>query len=244
MVKKQTTQNASLAGKDALFYGGDLLGVLALPGADCQRRIEWDRPRRFGRGSSRCDRNRQERRDHHCPYDHKREERRLCAQRPSPGDYTLTVEASGFRKLEQTGVSLQVNQQARIDLALQVGQTAETVSVTGHPPLLESESSSVGTVINQQLVNELPLNGRNFVQLATLSPGVNGVGQSASGTIMGGTRPDDRRAGNEIFSNGNREGDNNFLYDGIDNNERLTLSVTLEPGCGCGARVQDPDQSL
>ena len=112
---------------------------------------------------------------------------------------------------------------------LQVGQAAETVSVTGHPPLLESESSSVGTVINQQLVNELPLNGRNFVQLATLSPGVNGVGQSASGTIMGGTRPDDRRAGNEIFSNGNREGDNNFLYDGIDNNERLTLSVTLRP---------------
>ncbi len=46
---------------------------------------------------------------------------------------------------------------------------------------------------------------------------------------MGGTRPDDRRAGNEIFSNGNREGDNNFLYDGIDNNERLTLSLTLRP---------------
>ncbi|MGC2404042.1 MAG: TonB-dependent receptor [Acidobacteriaceae bacterium] len=146
-----------------------------------------------------------------------------------PGNYTLTVEAAGFRKLEQTGVGLQVNQQSRVDLPLQVGQAAETVSVTGHPPLLENESSSVGTVINQQLVNELPLNGRNFVQLATLSPGVNGVGQSASGTIMGGTRPDDRRAGNEIFSNGNREGDNNFLYDGVDNNERLTLSVTLRP---------------
>jgi Carboxypeptidase regulatory-like domain len=146
-----------------------------------------------------------------------------------PGNYTLTVEVPGFRKLEQTGVDLQINQQARVDLALQVGQTAETVSVTGHPPLLEAESSSVGTVINTQLVNELPLNGRNFVQLATLSPGVNGVGESASGTIMGGSRPDDRRAGNEIFSNGNREGDNNFLYDGVDNNERLTLSLTLRP---------------
>src|SRR6202453_2899139 len=146
-----------------------------------------------------------------------------------PGDYTLTVEAPGFRKLEQTGVSLQINQQARVDLTLQVGQTAETVSVTGHPPLLEAESSSVGTVVNQQLVNQLPLNGRNFVQLATLSPGVNGVGESASGTIMGGTRPDDRRPGSEIFSNGNREGDNNFLFDGVDNNERLTLSITLRP---------------
>jgi hypothetical protein len=146
-----------------------------------------------------------------------------------PGNYTLAVEASGFSKLEQTGIDLQVNQQARVDLTLKVGQAAETVSVTGHPPLLESESSSVGTVINQQLVNELPLNGRNFVQLATLSPGVNGVGESTTGTIMGGGRPDDRRAASEIFSNGNREGDNNFLYDGVDNNERLTLSITLRP---------------
>jgi hypothetical protein len=146
-----------------------------------------------------------------------------------PGNYTLTAEAPGFRKLEQTGVSLEINQQARVDLALEVGQTAQTVQVTGHPPLLEAESSSVGTVINQQSVNELPLNGRNFVQLATLSPGVNGVGESASGTIMGGTRPDDRRPGSEIFSNGNREGDNNFLFDGVDNNERLTLSITLRP---------------
>jgi Carboxypeptidase regulatory-like domain/TonB dependent receptor len=146
-----------------------------------------------------------------------------------PGNYTLTAEAPGFSKLEQTGISLQINQQARVDLTLKVGQTAQTVQVTGHPPLLEAESSSVGTVINRQLVNELPLNGRNFVQLATLSPGVNGVGESASGTIMGGTRPDDRRAGSEIFSNGNREGDNNFLFDGVDNNERLTLSITLRP---------------
>jgi hypothetical protein len=146
-----------------------------------------------------------------------------------PGNYTLTAEAPGFRKLEQTGVSLEINQQARVDLALEVGQTAQTVQVTGHPPLLEAESSSVGTVINQQSVNELPLNGRNFVQLATLSPGVNGVGESASGTIMGGARPDDRRPGSEIFSNGNREGDNNFLFDGVDNNERLTLSITLRP---------------
>jgi hypothetical protein len=146
-----------------------------------------------------------------------------------PGNYTLTVEAPGFSKLEQSGIDLQINQQARLELTLKVGQAAETVSVTGHPPLLEAESSSVGTVISQQLVNELPLNGRNFVQLATLSPGVNGVGESASGTIMGGTRPDDRRAGSEIFSNGNREGDNNFLFDGIDNNERLTLSITLRP---------------
>ena len=146
-----------------------------------------------------------------------------------PGDYTLSVEAPGFRKLVQSGISLQINQQARFDLTLQVGQVTEVLDVTAQAPLLQSEASSLGTVVNEKLVNELPLNGRNFIQLATLSPGVNGVGFSASGTIMSGTRPDDRRPGTEIFSNGNREGSNNFLYDGIDDNERLTLSIVLRP---------------
>jgi Carboxypeptidase regulatory-like domain len=146
-----------------------------------------------------------------------------------PGDYSVTVEAPGFKKLLQTGVTLQINQQAELNLTLQVGQVSETLEVTAQAPLLETESSSLGTVVNEKLVNQLPLNGRNFIQLATLSPGVNGVGFSASGTIMSGTRPDDRRPGTEIFSNGNREGSNNFLYDGIDDNERLTLSIVLRP---------------
>jgi len=147
----------------------------------------------------------------------------------APGDYTVTVDAPGFRKLVQSGISLQINQQATLNLTLEIGAASETVEVTGAPPLLQAQSSSLGTVVNEKLVNQLPLNGRNFVQLATLSPGVNGVGFSASGTIMGGTRPDDRRPASNIFSNGNREGDNNFLYDGIDNNERLTLSIVLRP---------------
>ena len=146
-----------------------------------------------------------------------------------PGEYVLSVEASGFRKSVQRGISLQINQQAQIDLALQVGQVSESLEVTAQAPLLQSESSSLGTVVSEKLVNQLPLNGRNFIQLATLSPGVTGVGFAATGTIMSGTRPDDRRPGTEIFSNGNREGSNNFLYDGIDDNERLTLSIVLRP---------------
>jgi hypothetical protein len=73
-----------------------------------------------------------------------------------PGDYTITVEASGFRKLVQSGLSLQINQQARLDLTLQLGQVSETVEVTAQTPLLESESSSLGTVVNEKLVNQLP----------------------------------------------------------------------------------------
>jgi hypothetical protein len=146
-----------------------------------------------------------------------------------PGEYVVTVEATGFKKLVQRGLSLQINQQATLDLTLQVGQVSEAVEVTAAAPQLESESSSLGTVVSEQLVNQLPLNGRNFIQLAVLSPGVTGVGYAASGTIMSGTRPDDRRPGTEIFSNGNREGSNNFLFDGVDDNERLTLSIVLRP---------------
>src|ERR1700736_5788390 len=147
-----------------------------------------------------------------------------------PGFYNLSAEAPGFRKTVENRIELQVNQRAEINLQLQLGQMTETVEVQASAPLLESQSSSLGTVINTQLTQELPLNGRNFVQLATLAAGVNGTGFSVSGTIMSGTRPDDRRPGTEIFSNGNREGSNDFLYDGIDNNDRLTLSIVLRPG--------------
>ena len=147
-----------------------------------------------------------------------------------PGMYNLSVEAPGFRKTVQNNIELRVNQRAEVNLQLQLGQVSDTVEVQATTPLLESQSSSLGTVIDTQLSEELPLNGRNFVQLATLAPGVNGTGYSVAGTIMSGTRPDDRRPGTEIFSNGNREGSNDFLYDGIDNNDRLTLSIVLRPG--------------
>jgi hypothetical protein len=146
-----------------------------------------------------------------------------------PGDYDISVEAPGFRRLLRQNVQLQVNQRLRLDVVLEVGQTTETLQITGAPPLLESQSSAIGSVIPERFVNQLPLNGRNFVQLAILSPGVSGVGFNTTGTIMSGTRPDDRRPGTEVFSNGNREGSNNFLYDGVDNNDRYTLSIVLRP---------------
>ncbi|MBL8213943.1 MAG: TonB-dependent receptor [Bryobacterales bacterium] len=106
---------------------------------------------------------------------------------------------------------------------------SEAIEVSGAAPLIETGSSSLGQVIETKLIQELPLNGRNFVQLATLGPGVTGVGFGARGTIMNGTRPADLRPGSEIFSNGNREGANNFLYDGVDNNVRQNFAITLRP---------------
>ncbi len=146
-----------------------------------------------------------------------------------PGRYTLAVEAPGFGKVERTGVTLQLNQRAQVDLELEVGRLGETVVIEGSAPLLESQSSVLGSVIQEKQVQDLPLNGRNFVQLATLSAGVSGAGTGMRGTIMSGTRPDDLRPGTELFVNGNRESSNNYLYDGIDNNTRLTLVIVVRP---------------
>ncbi|MBY0373735.1 MAG: TonB-dependent receptor, partial [Bryobacteraceae bacterium] len=146
-----------------------------------------------------------------------------------PGRYKVTAQKQGFRQAFQDNLTLEVNQTVRVEFQLEVGQVTESVEVKASAPLLESDNSAIGQVIEQRAVAELPLNGRNFVQLAILGPGVSGVGFSSRGTIMSGTRPDDLRPGSEIFANGNREGSNNFLFDGIDNNERLTLSITLRP---------------
>jgi len=146
-----------------------------------------------------------------------------------PGEYKLVILKPGFRQVTRDGLRLEVNQVARIDFTLDVGQVTETVEVTGSTPLIESDTSSVGQVIEAKAIQDLPLNGRNFVQLAILGPGVVGVGYGARGTIISGSRPDDLRPGSELFSNGNREGANNFLMDGVDNNERLTLAIVLRP---------------
>ena len=146
-----------------------------------------------------------------------------------PGRYRLSAEIQGFRKIERSGVELQVNQRAQIDLDMEVGLLSETVLIEGTAPMLETQSSVLGTVIEEKQVQDLPLSGRNFVQLATLTPGVSGAGSGMRGTIMSGTRPDDLRPGTELFVNGNRENSNNYLYDGIDNNTRLTLVTVMRP---------------
>ena len=88
------------------------------------------------------------------------------------GEYEVTASAPGFRTEIRRGIVLQLNQKARIDFQLTVGQQAETVEVRGGAPLLDTEDATLGSVIEQKRISELPLNGRNFGQLATLMPGV------------------------------------------------------------------------
>ena len=97
------------------------------------------------------------------------------------GVYSVTVEKPGFQRAVQSSVDVGVNQTVRVDIALQIGSATESVQVTAAPPLLETESSSLGTIETERRISELPLNGRNFIQLAYLGPGANGGQTGDSG---------------------------------------------------------------
>jgi len=98
----------------------------------------------------------------------------------NPGNYTLATHKSGFKSTERKGVTLEVAQIARLDIALQVGDVVESVTVVGEAPLLSSESATIGQVIGNKKMLDLPLNGRTFTQLATLVPGAVGQGTDSS----------------------------------------------------------------
>ncbi len=143
-----------------------------------------------------------------------------------PGRYMISAELSGFKKAIRAGVKLEVNQRARVDFVLEVGEIVEAIEVTADVSMVQSESSSLGTVISERPIKELPLNARNFVQLATLVPGVT---QGGPGAIGSGARPDDPRPFSSLFVNGVRESSNNFLFDGVDNNDRIHTTIGVRP---------------
>jgi hypothetical protein len=140
------------------------------------------------------------------------------------GTYTVTVEKLGFKKQVLTGIVLQIDQEARIDAALQIGEVTEQVEVSSAPPLAETTNATIGDVIENRRIVTLPLNGRNFQQLALLTAG------TASGQ-QGGTQDFFGTAAGSIgfVVNGGRDDQNNFLVDGINVIDHYFNSLTLTP---------------
>src|SRR5271169_871875 len=103
------------------------------------------------------------------------------------GQYRVDVEKEGFKHFTRPTVVVEVQQDTRVDAALTVGQVSETVEVTAATPLLQTESSSLGQVVEQRKANELPLNGRNIFNLITVSPAA--VAQGGSGGSPVGQNP-------------------------------------------------------
>jgi hypothetical protein len=130
------------------------------------------------------------------------------------GTYSLKVEKSGFASVSHPAFVLTLNQVARIDIGMKVGQATETVEVTSAAPVLETDVTQVDTIINAATNDNLPLASRNYVQLTLLAPGAVSTDPasftSGNNTSFYSGRP---------LINGNREQANNFLLDGMDNNQ-------------------------
>jgi Carboxypeptidase regulatory-like domain/TonB-dependent Receptor Plug Domain len=122
-----------------------------------------------------------------------------------PGPYNITIEANGFKTVHQNGVAVEVDQRALLDFALTVGSTTETITVGGDVPLLNASDASVSTLVGNQFVENLPLNGRSFSSLIDLTPGV----------VLTPTNSYER---GQFSVNGQRPDANNFMVDGVSAN--------------------------
>ncbi|MGH9398094.1 MAG: TonB-dependent receptor domain-containing protein [Terriglobia bacterium] len=124
------------------------------------------------------------------------------------GTYSVSAGFRGFQKSTHVHVIVNVQQQVVVSFTLQPGQATQTVTVTAAPPQLQTQNASTGQVVGQHEVNNLPLNGRNYTFLAQLAAGVNGVSPTGRGLEATGT----------FIANGVPSSENNYILDGIDNN--------------------------
>src|SRR5215475_15703218 len=134
-----------------------------------------------------------------------------------PGDYSLTVEQAGFKKAVQR-FTLETGQGARVDITLQAGAVTEQVEITAVTPVVSAEDAALGAVVDQKKIVELPLNGRDYLQLAQLQPNVFAPAQNSTVGFRGG-----------FNVAGNSEIANNYIKDGIDNNDETTNQPLHRP---------------
>ncbi|MCX6619960.1 MAG: carboxypeptidase regulatory-like domain-containing protein [Acidobacteria bacterium] len=134
------------------------------------------------------------------------------------GQYQLQIEQGGFKMATTSEFDLMVSEVRNFDIRLEIGATQEKIQVTDQAPLVKAETAETGEVITERTMREIPLNGRNYLQLATLTPGV------VPGT--GG----DNRSGQSSFSvGGARTSGNSFLLDGSANNDEFTAGYASTP---------------
>lgn len=142
------------------------------------------------------------------------------------GQYSINATAPGFKKFVINEFTLNGGDRLREDIKMPLGETAETVEVSAAPPSLETDSSTLSTVVTSRQVQDLPLNGRNFIQLAQLAAGAN---EATAGAISNGNRPDDRRQTAAVSVDAQSDTLNNQLVDGLDNNEATIGGIGVRP---------------
>jgi hypothetical protein len=147
------------------------------------------------------------------------------------GNYRVDIAQKGFKKVSRT-LELQVAQVGVADFQLEVGDVTDTITVEAGSPIIDLQDSAIGEVVEGRQITELPLNGRNFTQLALLVPGVtrgqpNGAATGSSNNAE--TFRFGQSGGASLAVNGLRPQANNFILDGIDNNEALVNSIVFFP---------------
>jgi hypothetical protein len=135
-----------------------------------------------------------------------------------PGNYEVKVTAPGFSTVAHSGITLTVGAQQVLDITMQVGQVSQTVEVTTEVPTVELTSSTLSAQVNATTVRELPLNGRDWTQLATLQPGVTSLSSLQASTATGFNRGN-RGYGAQLTISGARPQQNNYRLDGISVND-------------------------
>src|SRR6266481_679876 len=136
-----------------------------------------------------------------------------------PGSYAVRAEAKGCRATEQQNILLEVGKEIRVDVSLQPGEVSQTITITEALPLVETSNATLGGTLSNQTINDLPLNGRNYINLLTLRPGM---------TVYPGG------GGSTRSANGTRTEDIGYLLDGVREDDPYTGSSVLNAAIAAG----------
>lgn len=140
------------------------------------------------------------------------------------GQFTVTASATGFKQVQQTGINVEVSQRLRVDMRMEVGNVSESIDVTAEIPRIQTEDSSLGTVVESKRIQDLPLNGRHVFNLVKVVPGVVPRSNSTDGFA---------EVNNQTFSqiriNGGPAYGNQFFLDGVSNTAAVHNEISVVP---------------
>jgi hypothetical protein len=143
-----------------------------------------------------------------------------------PNRYSIAITQTGFKRSEIATFNLAAGDRAREDSHLEVGSQDQVVDVVAQAPALQSDTSVLSSTITDKATQDLPLNGRNYINLVQVVPGAT---EGLNNGLASGNRPDDRRQTSSVSINGQADVMNNQLIDGMDNNERVIGSIGVRP---------------
>ena len=150
----------------------------------------------------------------------------------APGNYDLTVHTPGFEPLVLKNIQVQITEVSRLKIQLRISGAKEQITVSANPPLLQTENATLGRVIGQQTIVDLPLVNRNYTEILGLTAGINT--DVVDATQLGA-------GSQEIRANGARSGDNNFMLNGVDANSYSSNMTEVTAFGGAGVAIPAPD---